>query len=338
MAYHYHPINSVFVNPIQNWQTAESIHLYQMLPRLLETGYILFFSLTKTYAVARLLHFLIFFSSIFSIAIFLKKNLNIVSATVYTFLVLFLQGLILIESTFGHIDVGAAALANLTLITICGYLLTREKGYIFAAAGLFGLSMGIKYTVLTFLVAITVAGAIITVCERYQEILKSLWEIKKHKFFLQKVNYLLIIPVLILIFGGYWYVKNYFVTGNPIYPFLFACKDNIPCGTKHEFFGDWGITLDIKNFETIKNELFSKNNNLFITTLTSLFLGLILSSLIKNKIVRTLSLLIPLSIFIEIMVSRSISGFFIRYYYHWVLLIPLILSLPLPLNQNKKLV
>lgn len=321
LAYHYNSINTVFINPAASWNFSQNISLYQMLPRFLETGYILFFSLTETYAVARLLHFLIFFSSIFSIAIFLKNNLNIVSAAVYTFLVLFLQGLLLIESTFGHVDVGAAALANLTLITVSGYLLTKQKGYAFAAAGLFGLAIGIKYTILTFLAAMVLTGLILILIDNYKE---RLWQ----KIFLKHYKDLLLILILVLIFGGYWYVKNYFVTGNPIYPLFFSCKDNISCGVKGEFMNSWGPALNQDNFNIIKNELFQNSNNLFVIMPLALLLGLIFSFFTRNKILRILSLMISLSIIIEIVISRSISVFVLRYYYHWVLLIPLALSLP----------
>lgn len=336
LAYHYYSINTVFINPAGSWNFPQNIYLYPMLPRFLETGYILFFSLTKTYAVARLLHFLIFFSSIFSIAIFLRKNLNIISAAIYVFLVLFLQGLLLIESTFGHIDAGAAALTNLTLITVSGYLLTKQKGYAFAAAGLFGLAIGIKYTIFTFLIAVVLAGLILIIMEKSREISKILQEIKRKSFLLKQLIYFSIILFLVLIFGGYWYIKNYFVTGNPIYPFLFACKNNISCAVKSEFFSGWRVALDINNFETIKNELFQNNNNLFIAMLVSLLLGLVFSFLTKNKILKILSLIIPLTISIEIIISRPISGFLLRYYYHWVILIPLALSLPFVALQKIK--
>lgn len=328
LAYHYYSINTVFINPVSSWDFPQNIHLYQMIPRLLETGYILFFSLTKTYAIARLLHFLIFFSSIFSIAIFLKNNLNIVSTTVYTLLVLFLQGLLLIESTFGHIDVGAAALANLTLVTMSGYIFTKQVGYVFAAAGLFGLAIGMKYTMFTFLVATILASLILIIVNRHHEILRFLREKKNSNLIFKQSKNFIIIFFLILIFGGYWYLKNYFVTGNPIYPFLFACKNNISCAVKSEFFSGWRVDLDINNFEVIKNELFQNNNSLFITMLVSLLLGLIFSFLTKNKVLRILSLIIPLTILIEIIISRSISGFLLRYYYHWVMLIPLAICLP----------
>lgn len=321
LAYHYYSINTVFINPVISWDFPQNIHLYQMIPRLLETGYILFFSLTKTYAIARLLHFLIFFSSIFSIAIFLRKNLNFLSATIYTFLILFLQGLILIESTFGHIDVAAATLANLTLITMSGYIFTKQVGYVFAAAGLFGLAIGIKYTILAFLAAMILTGLILILIDNYKE---RLWQ----KIFLKHYKDLFLILILVLIFGGYWYVKNYFVTGNPIYPLFFSCKDNISCGVKSEFMNGWGPALNQDNFNIIKNELFQNSNNLFAIMLLALLLGLIFSFFTRNKILRILSLMIPLSVIIEIVISRSISVFVLRYYYHWVLLIPLALSLP----------
>lgn len=337
LAYHYYSIDAVFINPIERWNFAHNIGLYYMLPRLLDTGYILFFSLTKTYATARLLHFLIFFSSIFSITIFLNKYFNTISAIIYCFLVLFIEGLILIESTFGHVDVGSAALSNLSLITISGYLLTKQKGFIYGAACLFGISIGIKYTVFVFISSVVLISFILLGLEKYQEIKRIINNIIKFKLSLKPVfKYPTIILFLTLIMGGYWYIKNLIVTGNPIYPFLFGCRNNIQCYTKKEFFEGWGISFDIQNFEIIKNSIFQKNNDLFLITVLSICMCLIASFITKNKLLRILSLMIPLTIFIEIMISRSISGFVYRYYYHWILLIPLALILPFTIYKEIK--
>lgn len=249
LAYHYYSPMDMTVST--KWDFSNHIGLYYMLPRTLETAYGLMFTLANTYAIARLLHFVIFISSISAISVFLKEKINIFIALAYSFFAIFLFAVPLVDSTRGYIDVAPAILSNLLLITIFGWLMTKEKGYLYSAFALIGLVTGMKYTILGFVAAVIIFSLVFF-------IFRNISEVKKHtdlqilkNLIRSNLLSIFIVPVLVIIMGGYWYIKNYIVTANPIYPFVFPCKDNISCSSKNEFFGEWGIKFKIENLPKI---------------------------------------------------------------------------------------
>lgn len=249
LAYHYY--SPIDITASTRWDFTNHIGLYYMLPRTLETAYGLMFTLANTYAIARLLHFVIFISSISAISIFLKEKINIFVALAYSFFAIFLFTVPLVDSTRGYIDVAPAILSNLLLITSLGWLMTKEKGYLYSAFALIGLVAGMKYTILGFIAAVIIFSLVFF-------IIRNISEVKKYTN-LQILSNLIrsnlltifIVPVLVIVMGGYWYIKNYIITANPIYPFVFQCKNNITCGNKNEFFGEWGIKFKIENLPKI---------------------------------------------------------------------------------------
>lgn len=246
IAYHYSSPAEIIIR--QSWDFGNNINLYYMLPRTLETAYSLMFTLTHTYAIARLLHFVIFISSVSAISIFLKEKINIFVAIVYSLFAIFLFAIPLVDSTRGYIDVAPAILSSLLLITMVGWLIDKKRGYIYAAASLMGLMIGIKYTVLGFTIAIIVL-MIIFVIIGYRSKIKNYLDIRIIKENIKSnLSIVIIVPLLVVSMGGYWYIKNFIVTANPIYPFAFKCKNNISCGDKNEFFGTWGVQFRIENW------------------------------------------------------------------------------------------
>lgn len=246
LAYHFYSPAEMVVR--QSWNFNQNINIYYMLPQTLETGFRLMFGLTSTYSTARLLHFMIFFSGVFAISKFLKEKLGILVALVYSLFALFLFAIPFVDSTRGYIDVAPAILSNLLLVTGVGWITDKRKGYIYSVAALVGLIIGIKYTVLGFSLAVIVLIMVLIM-------IKNRFEVKRYlnvKLIVKSVRYnlplIVIVPLLIVAMGGYWYIKNFVVTANPIYPFFFKCKDDIFCATKNEFFGSWGIPFRIENW------------------------------------------------------------------------------------------
>jgi hypothetical protein len=308
-----------------------ALSFYDMIPRLLDTAFVLIFSVSKTYATARLLHFFLYFSSIFAIGRFLQQKVGFLASLIYSFFALFLVGNLLLGATSGYIDSGAAVLVLLFLITMVGYIVDKKKGYLYAAATIFGIAIGIKYTTLVFLVPITFVFFIIIIT------LNRKWLIEK--FFpkpwrlIINTRWFLLLIIIPLTFGGYWYIKNYLISGNPIYPFIFPCKNDFTCSQSSDFFLGWAKNLD---FEIFKSTVFQNSELLYKTTLSALIATILLSPLIKNVYPRTLSIMISIGVFFEFVIVRNYLGFLPRYFGHWQLMVPLALSLPFSFTRSNK--
>lgn len=257
LAYHY--VSPAELITRTGWDFNHNINFYYMIPKTLETAFTLMFSLTQTYAAARLLHFMIFFTSIYAITYFLKERVNVVVAIAYSFFILFLFAIPLVDSTRGYIDVAPAILSNLMLVTIIGWLLTKQRGYFYSVVFLTGFMVGIKYTVLGYISA-SVFFVIVLFIFLVNKKIKLYFNIKFLKTYLKRYLSIIIISmVLFILMGGYWYIKNFIVTNNPIYPFAFRCKNNIPCGSTNAFFSNYGTQFKIENIpvfmRTVKDTL-----------------------------------------------------------------------------------
>lgn len=321
LAYH-------FYSPVQlytetHWPFLNGPGLYDMVPKFLNTAYVLMFSLSKTYVTARILHFLLVFSAIYAISLFVKKRINSYAAVLYSFFALFISSHFLNHTTLGYVDAGAAAFANLFLVIVVEFLQERKKELLMAAAVVLGLTIGMKYTILAFLGSVIVITFIIIIISR--QLKRSLFKDS------------LITAIFAIIFGGYWYIKNTVLTGNPIFPFLFKCFGAVQCGTGYDFFASWAIPLDGYHFDLIRSVLFQGSMNLFSVTVAFLLFSLMISFILNLRPVKLLATLIPLVVFWEILLSKDISGFELRYFFHWVLLIPLVLILPFAILSKTKL-
>lgn len=326
LAYHfYSPARIILEN---SWPFLSGPGLYSMMPKFLDTSFLLMFSLTKTYATARLLHFLIVYSSIYAIGIYLRYRVNLISGITYIFLTPLISPLFLISSTQGYVDAGAAIFSILFLTTLTDFVVKRERKYLYAASIIFGITISAKYTILAFLGSVTLIAFTILLISNFRKLINI---VLKFDIVLKAIT-------LIFLFGGYWYAKNFIMTGNPIYPFLFKCFQGIKCQTGFDYFSSWAIPLDITHFLLIRSLIFQKSNILLLGTFASLTFAFLLSLILKHKNTRYLAFLITLSVFLEILVSKSISGFELRYFYHWVLLIPLSLSLPFVIFSKNKLI
>ena len=306
--------------PFLDFSSNSSPGLYEMIPKFLNTGYWLMFSLTKTYATARLLHFLIVFSAIYAIASFFKTKFNTVSAVFYATATFLFSPHFFLYSTLGYVDAAAAIFSILFLISVANFLQERRVGNLYACAIIFGLTIGMKYTILAFLGSVTVTGILIYIFINRKK-LTGLFNISH---FLTSIK----IGLLISLFGGYWYIKNLIISGNPIYPFVFKCFHNWSCATSYDYFAGWAIPLDLPHFENIKMALFQESNFMFYITLITLLFTTLYAIHFKIRKLLFIIILIISALLIEITISSKISGFELRYFYHWLLLIPLALTLP----------
>lgn len=312
LAYHFYSPSQLFTETA--WPFLDGLGLYNMVPRFLNTSYTLMFSLSKTYVTARILHLHLVFSAIYAISLFIKKRINSYAAVFYSFFALLSSSYFLYQSTLGYVDAGAAIFANLFLVVVADFLYERKRELLTSAAIILGLVIGIKYTILAFLGSVIVIAFIIIIISG--QFKRSLFS-----------NSLTAI-IFAIIFGGYWYIKNIILTGNPIFPFLFKCFRAIQCGTGYDFFASWSTPLDGYHFEFIRNVIFQNNLRFLSVTVAFLLFSIVISFVLKLRQLKLLSLLIPSAVLMEILISKNISGFELRYFFHWVLLIPLILVLP----------
>jgi len=323
MAYHfYSPAQLMSETDWSFWPASGSPSLYHMMPKTLNTAFIIMFSMTKTYATARLLHFLLVFSSFYAIAVYFREKIGRLPALVFTFLMPFLTAsTFLAASTWGYVDAGAAILAVLVLITMTDFVSKPDKSKLLVSAIVLGLAVSMKNTTIAFLGSVSAVSIILFfVIYRHQV----------RKMIIKRKTLLIILLTLLIfiIFGGYWYLKNFLITGNPIYPFFFPCWHGWSCGAGRSFFQAWAMAIDKEHFSLIKNILFQNNNLLFYLTMTSVVLGFFSGLIAKNKIIKCLIFIISWSVILEIIISKNITGFVLRYYYHWFLIIPILLSLP----------
>lgn len=315
LAYHFYSPSQLFSE--MHWPFLSGVGLYNMIPKLLNTIYILMFSLSKTYVSARILHFLLVFSAIYSISLFIKKKINFYTAILYSFFTLLLSSYFLYHSTLGYVDAAAAAFANLFLVVLTDFLYEKKKEILLTLAVIFGMTIGVKYTILAFLGSALIIGCLIFLIRG-----------KTPQFVLKNYKYFIVSICISLLFGGYWYIKNILLTGNPIFPFVFKCFSGIQCATGYDFFSSWSTPLDSDHFDFIRKVLFQGNIKLYIVTVTFLIFSIVMSIILRLRQLMLLSIIIPSVVFLEILLSKNISGFELRYFFHWVLLIPLILILP----------
>lgn len=309
MAYHY--VSPFTLNFEGSWQVLNSF--YQNLPRLLETLYIALFSLTKTYAVARLVHFTIFVSFLLTMFTYLRQNFGYLTALVCFVSVLFYSENFLLWSTLGYIDVGTTSFVMISLLCFIDFIVAGNSKLIPLGLGFIGMAIGSKYSALTQLLSM----ALISI---YFLLVKIKFNTIKRKYFISGM-------VLLLILGGYWYIKNIMFTGNPIYPFLLGCKfescESVSLGYTHAF--------SLPNALYIYKTVFLSNKFFEVMFLISS----ILIVLFGNSKTRKILFLLLVFVLVEIICVKAISGYESRYFYHWQIIALFILSLPTSLLFKK---
>ncbi len=284
MAYHWQSPSTITFE--KSWNLSGG--LYSSMPRSLETAALGLFVLTKTYASARLLQFLIFLTAAATVYFCLKENIGTLSAAGGYIGILFFSPDILTLSTSGYVDVAAAAFIILALLTFF------YKNSLAGRVGFIALAVGMKYSVLSSAISIFLISLLVD-------------------FKAVRRNTLISCLVIFSLFGGYWYIKNAVLYKNPVYPLIFACKT---CPKKTDIFGSWTTPITLSNLSKIKSLLF----NQFLSIEKLLLISLILLLIHRNRKSVKFTLLLTSILALDWTISSKFTAFEPRYFIHWQLM------------------
>ncbi len=298
MAYHF--ISPGTLNQLSSIKYTGGI--YADLPRIQNLFYEISFSLTKTYSVARLFHFTVLATAMIYTFAVLKRNFSFLTGFLFVFLFFSLPQDIVLTSTLGYIDVAAYSFLLMALVSFIDFLFRKSDVSLLLTFIFWAMNLGTKYTgVSSFVSFLFVASLIIFFRNSYKE------------FFNRKVIFKLIFTFLL--FGGYWYVKNFVYYGNPIFPFIFPCPwgSHIEvCPATSSFFGDWTTKINLINTYTIISQLFVRNYVLQGLIFVFPFLALLL----KDKKTKAIAIASFAIVLLELLILKFFSGFYIRYHQH----------------------
>src|SRR3989344_19310 len=304
-----------FLSPFDTYNSIwkldhQSVH--PSLPKELDLFFAIPFSLTKTYAPSRLLHFAIFYSAISAIYAWFKSRISAFSSIVFLILFLFLHHDLPIVATSGYIDYSTAALSAVGVVTMLEFMLTKDTRNLYASFVFSAISFGSKYPSLVPFLASTV--------------LLTVWFIKTKHYRVIKITNIIRLTLLTILFGGYWYIKNWIYTGNPLFPFLgniFKCDQALCLVTS----GIFGITTPI-TFSGLPSIAIgiTKGHSLYLLLLLPALI-LILKSKSSSSIKTALFLLS--SSLLSFVIIKYFTGYVDRYFYFLQIILALSLSVPL---------
>lgn len=277
--------------------------LYQNVPRLMDTWYILSFAITHTYSVARIIQFSVLATALMTAFLFIKKILGTFSAFLFVLIFLSMPLTLPFTTTIGYVDVPAYCFLLLGFVLGLYFFNTNKNEYLVLSLLFWSMSIGTKYTTL-----IPFAMFFPSLVFVY---------FLKYKSFSKLFDKKLIIKILlgIIVFGGYWYIKNFIFYGNPIYPFIFPCWGSFAndCKTGSSFFGTWTSPINLNTFYSVViKELLPQNLWLHLMLIISPIL-IILFGDKKNRLLLVLALLPFIG---EILILKYFSGFVVRYQQH----------------------
>ncbi|HUZ83039.1 MAG TPA: hypothetical protein VMU73_12435 [Gaiellaceae bacterium] len=178
-----------------------SDHIYGNLPALVETLYGEALTVQGT-ALAHALHLTLLFGFLL-LAAGVVRRLWGSRAAALAVLGILLYGDLTYNATTAYVDAAATAFEVGAVLLGVAWLAQRHDGDAVAAALLIGLALAVKYTAAVSAVALAIVVGIALVRERRSALLGRL-------------------AALALAGCAYWYGKNLFRFGNPVFPFAFG--------------------------------------------------------------------------------------------------------------------
>lgn len=293
MAYHF--ISPSQLAHISTWHFDGDF--YPNLPQVFDLFFVLVFALTKTYSVARLFIFSTLVTAILFTFSFLKVGFGRLTAYFFVFTLFSIPQAIVHISTIGYVDIPTYSFMLIGVIFLIDFLNSSNHLSAYLSSIFWGLALGTKYTSLSAFTAILPIFFMVLPKIRLKGTIAM--------FF------------LVLIFGGYWYIKNLIAYGNPLYP-MFG-DSSIP------FTGNWTTPINLTNLKEILGELFPQNILLQLFILISP----ILVFFNKSKKIKTISLFLIVTVILELIILKNFSGFYGRYHQHLQLWFLLLLAIQL---------
>lgn len=302
--------------------------LYMNIPRLMDDFYILGFSVFYTYSITRILQFFVLITSLFEAFLLINKYFGKISSFIFILILSSLPLELPFWATVGYVDIPTYSFLLLGLIFGICFFRINKKDYLTLSLIFWAMSVGTKYTTLVsfgiFLLSLLVVYLI---------------EYRSAKVIVDKKLVMKVLTALI-VFGGYWYIKNFVIYGNPIYPFLFRCwgKYAGQCGTGSSFFGSWTDPINLSTlYPVVIRQLLPQN--VFVSI--ALLLSVIILFIAGSKKERLLLILLSLPFLGELLILKSFSGFAIRYQQHLqlylILIVVIFLAMGLKYNTLKVL-
>lgn len=179
------------------WATAGTPGFYENIPKLIEVLFAEGLALSG-YSLAHSLNYLIMFGFLLFVFGTVRARFGLRSA-VFSCLALLLFADFTWNGTVGFIDTATSCFEITALILVTEWIVTKQQMPWLTLAGLsLGLALGAKYSPLPTALILAVSITIVS------------WRALPR----------FVIPALL--FGGFWYAKNWLTLGNPFYPMYFG--------------------------------------------------------------------------------------------------------------------
>src|SRR3989344_1260299 len=181
-------------------------NFFNNLPLLMEVLFALLYTISGFTAI-HLTHFLILISSIFFMYDFVKIWYG-KKAALLSVLMIFTMYELFVNAANSYIDAGTLAYEVVGFLLLVFYFQHQRRSLLLLSGFFYGFAIAIKYNALYGLVIASFLFFIFSVYKKIQI-----------KILLKNICIFLI---AVFITGGFWYVKNLFLYGNPVYPFYFG--------------------------------------------------------------------------------------------------------------------
>lgn len=207
---HYHfPEAETIANTYQVPKTIGQHYFYGNLPKLMEVIYAGAISMSG-YSLAHTLHAAIFTAFIIFIIGFFSHHYRPVTGLTAALLIVLYDELTW-NATVGFVDTATVSLEISALLMAINWLVNGSRNSLIISGLLIGLALSVKYSpifTLVFIVLMIVINELVSKRFNLVNLAKTLLPFGGPAF----------------VFGGYWYLKNLILFGNPSYPLYFGHK------------------------------------------------------------------------------------------------------------------
>lgn len=317
MAYHF--ISPWAVMNVSTWNYLDinnSPGIYGAIPKLFDTFFLLMFSMSKTHVISRLCHFLIFSTGVVYVSGRLRRDFGWVAGILFGLGVLSIPQYLIFYSTLGFVDIANCTFLLMAMFLGVLFVAKNDIDDLYLSVVFWAMALGTKYSglssFLSFLTVLVVASLIKKNCGRI------LW----------KWTVIVKLVLIFVLFGGYWYVKNLIMTGNPVFPFFLPCyRWAQECGSGSSYFGIWTDKVTWLNVPNIYLAMFAGKKVYGVMLLLSLVLLFLIR---KAKEIRIVGWALVFAIGMEFVILSKTAGFYPRYHQHLQFELLLMASVILP--------